>query len=79
MSWLLWWRPPCLLRLVIVNLKDEQESAIKGVLWKSRGPWLVVRNATALQSGVQPAQVDGEVLIHRSNVQFIQILPDGHS
>jgi hypothetical protein len=78
----LWWgwsRPPCILRTIVVNLKDEPDAAIRGVLWSARGPWLVLRNASALPAGAGAAPIDGEVVIHYANVQFIQILPDASS
>jgi hypothetical protein len=74
MRWLLWWRPPCLLRRVIVNLRDES-SSIQGVLWSVRGPWLTYRDASFLTSGQPPAKIDGEVVLHRDRVLFMQVLP----
>lgn len=76
MNWrvLFWWRPPCLLRRVIVNAVDD--SALEGVLWKSRGAWLVLRDVMLMEPGnPQRTAVDGEVVIHRSRVSFIQVLP----
>jgi len=73
--WLLWWRLPALLRVVIVNLKDDPNTAIRGVLWSSRGAWLTVRQASLLRAGIAEATVvDGEVIVHRSNVSFLQVL-----
>jgi hypothetical protein len=69
-----WWRPPCLLRPVIVNLKDDPTS-VQGVLWQARGPWLTLRAAAILRAGAEPVAVDGEVIVHRDNVAFIQVLP----
>lgn len=74
-SWLCWWRPPALLRRVIVTLKSDQDAAIQGLLWQSRGAWLVIKEPTALRPGVAPASMDGEVHIHRSNVAFLQVTP----
>jgi hypothetical protein len=74
MRWLLFWRPPCLLRSVIVNLKSDPESAIKGVLWSARGPWLTFKECSLLKPG-QTTSVDGDVVLHRSNVAFLQVLP----
>jgi hypothetical protein len=74
LRWLLWWRPPCLLRAVIVNLRDDPQ-AIKGVLWSARGPWLVLVDATLLAEGVPPTRIDGEVVLHRSIVKFLQVIP----
>lgn len=76
MTWwraLLWWRPPCLLRQVIVNL--DGGDAIRGVLFGSRGAWLTLKEADGLTEGQPAARIDGDVVIHRSKVQFIQVLP----
>ena len=75
MHWLLFWRPPCLLRSVIVNLKDDPSTAIRAVLWSTRGPWLTFRDASLLKAGSPPTPMDGEVIVHRSNVAFLQVLP----
>lgn len=73
-SWL-FWRPPCLLRTVIVNLTSNPDLAIRGVLWGYRGSWLTLREATMLQASVNAKPLDGEVVVHRSNVSFLQVLP----
>jgi hypothetical protein len=82
MRWLLWWRPPCLYREVLVNLVSDDDAALRGVLWGSRGAWLTLRNA-AVVKGNEEITVDGEVVIHRANVAFIQVMPsparDGRS
>jgi hypothetical protein len=73
---LLWyWRPPCLLRSVVVNLIAPSDEAITGVLWQSRGPWLRIREATGLKKGEPPESLKGEILIERTNVAFLQVLP----
>ena len=74
MSWLLWWRPPCLLRGVVVTLKSDNETAFKGVLWRSRGSWLVLRDVSVLK-GTERILVPGELVIHRANLAYIQVLP----
>lgn len=71
---LCWWKPPCLLATVIVNRVDDRETALRGILWRSRGAWLVLKQAEALTVGQSPAAIDGEVIIHRSQVSFIQRL-----
>lgn len=73
MRWLFWWRPPCLLRRVILNLTDG--TAIQGVLWNSRGAWLTVRDSELLVNGATPQKIDGEAVLHRSRLLFIQVLP----
>jgi hypothetical protein len=72
LSWLSW-RTPFLLRSVIVNLKDDHDVALQGVLWSVRGPWLSLRNAAILKSGQPPTPADGELFIHRDNVAFVQV------
>ena len=54
---------------------DGSSQAIRGLLWQSRGAWLVMRDCHALVEGQQAQPIDGEVVIHRSNVSFLQVLP----
>jgi hypothetical protein len=72
MDWF-WWRPPFLLRTVIVNLKDEPTAAIQGACWSARGPWLVLRRASLLKAGTEATPIDGEIVIHRDNISFLQV------
>lgn len=64
-------RYPCL-RQVIVNTRTEK--AFRGVLWQRRGGYLVLRNAELLKAGGETVPMDGEVIIDRSNVDFIQVV-----
>lgn len=73
LRWLCWWKPPALLETVIVNLVGD-ETVVRGVLWQSRGAWLILKQAEALTVNEKPQQIDGEVLIHRDRVAFIQKL-----
>lgn len=59
----------------MVNLKTDK--AFSGVLFAKRGNLLILKGAQLLEAGRDPARVDGEVVIERSNVDFIQILPEG--
>ncbi len=59
------------LRLVIVNTRTGK--AFGGVLWQRRREYLVLRNAELLE-GKQRTAMDGEVVIERVNVDFIQVL-----
>ena len=68
-----WWRPPCVLRTVIVVLRSDDETALRGVLWQSRGPWLVLRDVELLKPAAAPARVDGDAVVHRDNVAFLQV------
>jgi hypothetical protein len=74
-QWLAWWRPPCLLRIVILNLKSSEDEVIRGVLWAARGPWLTLKDCEGVKAGKPPERMRGEVIIHRSNVAFLQVLP----
>jgi hypothetical protein len=64
-----------LLRRVIVNLKDDPGGAIKGVLWSARGPWLTFRDCSMLRPQGDALRVDGEIVLHRDNLSFLQVLP----
>ena len=69
-GWLFAWRRTCLRRRVVVNLADK---AFEGVLFDRRGPLLVVRDATLLVPGGQPQPIDGDIVIERARVEFIQV------
>lgn len=75
MEWLFWWRHPALYRTVIVNLATDDPPAIRGVLWQTRGAWLVLRQAALIKAHGDPLPVDGDVVVHRSVVTFIQAFP----
>jgi hypothetical protein len=75
MRWLLFWRPPYLLRRVIVNLTHDSTEAFEGLVWSYRGGWLTLRDASALKAGLPPSPIPGELVIHRSNVAYTQVLP----
>jgi hypothetical protein len=70
----LWLGPPCVLRRVLINLIADKETALRGVLWRARGPWLVLRDVELLRGNAAPLPMDGEAIVHRSNVAFIQVL-----
>lgn len=57
-------------REVIVVTGD---TSIRGVLWSRRGPLLVIRNAVVMRG--QPVPADGEIVIERRQVNWIQVLP----
>ncbi|WP_280393210.1 hypothetical protein [Nocardia wallacei] len=58
-------------RRVVVNLRTGR--AIAGVITKWRGPFYVLRDAT-VHEGDQQAPADGEVLVEKSHVDYIQAL-----
>ena len=59
-------------RRVIVNTKTER--AFRGVLWRRRWGYLVLRNAELIKARGETVLVEGEVVILRENVDFIQVL-----
>jgi hypothetical protein len=61
-------------RRVIVNLTTG--TAFSAILWAKRGPLLVLRDAQLLEAGRQPVNLDGEVVVERSRVEYIQALPE---
>lgn len=58
-------------RRVIVNLTTDK--AFAGVLWSECRDLLVLRDATLLDQGTETA-VDGEVVIERSRIDFMQVV-----
>jgi hypothetical protein len=80
LRWLLWWRPPCERRRVLINLSDNRELLLEGILWSVRGPWFTLRAAAEIHPFVadekkQRLPLDHEVMVHRSNVSWLQVLP----
>jgi hypothetical protein len=75
MRWLCWWRPPCLLRRVIVNFTHDPTEAFEAVLWSSRGAWLTFKDAHALKAGMAPMPIPGDLVIHRAQIAYLQVLP----
>jgi small nuclear ribonucleoprotein (snRNP)-like protein len=61
------------LRQVVANTKTGQ--AFRGVLWRKRRGYLVLRNAEMLRPGGGAVAMDGELVIEASNVDFIQVVP----
>lgn len=61
-----------LTRQVLVNLTGGQ--AVQGALIRQRGPLLFVANATLHEPNSEPTPLDGEVVIERDRVAFIQAL-----
>lgn len=70
----MWWRAPFLLRAVIVTLKGDDDTALRGVAWQTRGPWIVLRKVEVLRPSAPPVPMDGDVVIPRANVAFVQVL-----
>lgn len=60
------------LRQVVVNTKSGR--AFRGILWRKRAGYLVLREAELLKGRGETVQMDGEVVIEASNVDFLQVL-----
>lgn len=70
MGWRRW--PIC--KRVLVNLDDGK--AFDGILYARRGPLLILREARLIEPGAeQPVAVDGEVIVERPRVSFMQVQP----
>lgn len=55
---------------VIVNLKSGQ--SIDGYLVRQEGQLLFVRNAMLIGESDEPIPMDGQVIVERSEIEFIQ-------
>jgi len=47
---------------------------IDGILYAQRGPLVVLRDAKLIDAG-RPVPADGEVVVERDRIEFIQALP----
>ncbi len=56
----------------MVNLKSG--SAFRGFLIEAPGDLILLKGATLIEPGAEPVEVSGEVIIEKSNVDFIQVL-----
>jgi hypothetical protein len=66
-------RIPCLRRRILVNLEDG-ETAIEGVLFEHRAPWLTLKSARLLTKDRAPVPMDGDIVIECAKVAFIQVV-----
>lgn len=57
-------------RRMIANLVDG--TSIDGIFYRQTGPLLVLKNATLLEPGAEPVPLDGDIVIERDRVLFIQ-------
>jgi hypothetical protein len=63
---------PAEAREVLVSLLSGR--AVRGVLWQSAGDYILLRSCTLYEKGVEPTPCDGEVLLDKANVEYIQIV-----
>ena len=57
-------------RTLIINTKSDK--AFRGVLWGEARDYLILRNAVLIAG--QETPIDGELLVERANIDFIQIV-----
>jgi hypothetical protein len=67
------WSLPRRRHRVLVNMAHD-EGTIEGLLWQRRGCWLVLKDARLMRGPGDPLPVDGEVLIDKGRVAFLQVL-----
>ena len=67
-----WLDPYPVLKRVIVNTRTER--AFRGVLWQRKREYLVLKDAELLKGKGETVPMDGEVLIERANVDWIQVV-----
>lgn len=58
-------------RRVLVSLRSG--NAVTGVLWVRRGRSLVLRAAQLLEPGAEPSPMDGDVVLDRDQIEFVQV------
>lgn len=59
-------------RRVVINLLSGR--AVEGVVVAQDGPLLIVKDARIHETGSHPSEVDGDVVVERGQVDFIQAL-----
>jgi hypothetical protein len=59
-------------RRVVVNLASGQ--AIEGLLVRQQGPLLLLEQPVVHEPGAAPSPADGQMVIERAQVAFIQIV-----
>lgn len=65
---------PARMRRVLVNLDDPQADALRGVLRRADGDWLVLANTELVRGEGEAVRLDGEIVLERSRVLFVQVL-----
>lgn len=67
------WRP-LLRRRVVLVLRTEV--TVEGILWRRAGPLLVLRDVTVhLDPAAKGTPVDGEFVVERDKIEWMQAVP----
>lgn len=68
-------RAPGLRRIVLINLARSPDQAVRGVLFSRHGGYYLLKQAAVVQHDGSTIALDGDVLIHRDEILFSQVLP----
>lgn len=60
---------------VVVNLKSG--TAIRGVVVDRKRSFAVIKDAEVMEPGVQPVRADGEILVDKAEIDYVQIADRG--
>lgn len=71
---LVWSRRLVVRRRVLVQLDTGR--AVVGTLWSTKAHRVVVRAAELFEPGSEPTRMDGDVVIERARVEYIQAVGD---
>jgi len=69
-----WSRRLVVRRRVLVQLDTGR--AVVGTLWSTKGRRVVVKGAELFEPGSEPTRMDGDVVIERARVEYIQAVGD---
>jgi hypothetical protein len=64
-------RHPAFAKLVLVSTGEQ---AFRGILVRTHGRYVVLADAFVIEQGSAPVRADGEIILHRDKVQYIQVL-----
>ena len=62
------------LKTVLVNTRTG--NTFRGVLWRKRRRFLVLKQAQMLRRDKEPMAIDGEVIVYAENVDFLQVVSE---
>jgi hypothetical protein len=56
----------------IINTKSDK--TFRGIIWKHNTRFVILKNAELLHSSKQATPVDGEVIVYKEDIDFIQVI-----
>jgi IS5 family transposase len=60
------------LKTIIAHTRTDK--SFRGVLWQKRRDYLVLRGARILLANGETRAVDGELVIHQDNIDYLQVV-----